>query len=58
MSLLKDAEHLLSRMTRAEKAQVLPWVARDAAGALPGVESTPGVCGGDPCVVRWPRRSS
>jgi uncharacterized protein (DUF433 family) len=52
MSLLQDAERLLDRMSRAEKAQVLQWIARDAADAAPGIESTPGVCGGDPCVVR------
>jgi len=39
-------------MSRAEKAQVLQWVARDLGDALPGIESTPGVCGGEPCVVR------
>jgi uncharacterized protein (DUF433 family) len=25
---------------------------RDLGDALPGIESTPGVCGGEPCVVR------
>ncbi|MDB5353415.1 MAG: uncharacterized protein JWN86_4662 [Planctomycetota bacterium] len=52
MSLLQDAERLLSLMTRAEKAQILQWVVRDVADAAPGVASTPGVCGGDPCIVR------
>ena len=52
MSLLQEIEQLLSRMTRAEKAQVLQWVARDLGDAFPGVESTPGVCGGEPCIVR------
>lgn len=35
-----------------EKAQVLQWVARDLGEAFPGIESTPGVCGGEPCIVR------
>lgn len=39
-------------MTRAEKAQVLQWVARDLGDAVPGIESTPGVCGGQPRIVR------
>jgi uncharacterized protein (DUF433 family) len=52
MSLLQDAEKYLSRLTRAEKAQVLQWVARDLGEAYPGIESTPGVSGGEPCIVR------
>lgn len=52
MSTLDEAERLLSHMSRAEKAQVLQWVARDLGDAFPGIESTPGVCGGEPCVVR------
>jgi len=39
-------------MTRAEKAQMLQWVVRDLGEAFPGIESTPGVCGGEPCIVR------
>jgi uncharacterized protein (DUF433 family) len=39
-------------LTRAEKAQVLQWVARDLGDAYPGIESTPGVSGGEPCIVR------
>ncbi len=52
MSMLRDAEELLARMTRAEKAQVLQWVARDLGDAFPGIESRPGVAGGEPCIVR------
>ena len=52
MSALGQVERLLTTMTRAEKAQVLQWVARDVGDALPGIESTPGVCGGEPCIVR------
>jgi len=39
-------------MTRGEKAQVLQWVVRDLGEAFPGIESIPGVSGGEPCVVR------
>jgi uncharacterized protein (DUF433 family) len=49
---LRDLEQLLARMTRAEKAQVLQWVVRDLGDAFPGIESIPGVCGGDPVIVR------
>jgi len=52
MSPLQEAEKLLSIMTRAEKAQILQWVARDLGDAFPGIESNPGVCGGEPCIVR------
>ena len=52
MSTLREAEKLLSAMTRAEKAQLLQWVVRDLGDAFPGVDSIPGVCGGEPCIVR------
>ena len=31
---------------------MLPWTARDLGDAFPGIESRPGVCGGEPCIVR------
>jgi uncharacterized protein (DUF433 family) len=52
MSALQEAEKLLADMSRAEKAQLLQWVVRDLGDAFPGIESTPGVCGGEPCIVR------
>src|SRR5262249_25568168 len=52
MTLLQEAEKLLSAMSRAEKAQLLQWVVQDLGDAFPGIESIPGVCGGDPCIVR------
>jgi uncharacterized protein (DUF433 family) len=52
MSTIQQAEKLLADMSRAEKAQLLQWVVRDLGEAFPGVESTPGVCGGEPCIVR------
>jgi uncharacterized protein (DUF433 family) len=52
MSSLHDLEKQLESLTRAEKAQLLQWVARDLGDAFPGIESTPGVCGGEPCIVR------
>ena len=52
MSTLQEAEKLLSRMSRGEKAQVLQWVARDLGEAYPGIDSLPNVSGGEPCIVR------
>ena len=48
----QEAEELLSRMTRSEKAQLLRAVVRDLGDAYPGIESIPGVAGGEPCIVR------
>lgn len=52
MSVLREAEKLLSAMTPGEKAQILQWVARDLGNSFPGIESTPDVLGGEPCIVR------
>ncbi|NJL28272.1 MAG: DUF433 domain-containing protein [Thermoanaerobaculia bacterium] len=52
MNALRQAEELLPTLTRAEKAQLLQWIARDVGDAYPGIESRPGVCGGEACIVR------
>ncbi len=52
MDALREIEKLLSAMSPAEKAQLLRWVVRDLGDAFPGVESTPGVSGGEACIVR------
>lgn len=52
MTVLEQAESLLSQLTGSEKAYLLQQVARDLGDAFPGIESVPGVCGGEPCVVR------
>jgi uncharacterized protein (DUF433 family) len=31
---------------------LLQWTARDLADSFPGIESHPGVCGGEPCLAR------
>jgi len=51
-SALEKAEEILSNMTRAEKAQVLRWVVQDLGDAFPGIDSQPGVSGGEACIVR------
>jgi uncharacterized protein (DUF433 family) len=50
MDAIQEAEKLLSTMTRAEKAQLLQWVVRDLGNVDPGIEKTPGVCGGAACI--------
>lgn len=52
MNTYQETEKLLVAMTRAEKAQLLQWVARDLGDAFPGIESNPHVSGGEPCIVR------
>jgi len=49
---LETAEQVLAHLTRPEKAQLLQWIVRDIGDAVPGIDSTPGVCGGEPCIVR------
>jgi uncharacterized protein (DUF433 family) len=52
MSKVQDAKNLLSGMSRAEKAEVLKPVVQDLGDAFPGIESVPGICGGEACIVR------
>ncbi|HEY4330499.1 MAG TPA: DUF433 domain-containing protein [Phycisphaerae bacterium] len=52
MSTLDEAQRLIAGMNRAEKAQILQWVARDIGDAFPGIERRPDVAGDEPCVVR------
>jgi uncharacterized protein (DUF433 family) len=52
MSTLHEIEKQLESLRPAEKAQLLQWVVRDLGDASPGIESRPGVCGGEPCIVR------
>ena len=49
---LQEAEKLLPALSRAEKTQVLQSVISGLGNAFPGIESRPGVCGGEPCIVR------
>ena len=51
MSSLQELERQLEMLSRAEKAQLVQWMSRDLGDAFPGIESRPGVCGGDPCIV-------
>lgn len=52
MSALQDAEKLLARMTREEKTHLLESVVSDLGDAVPGIESTPDICGGEPRIIQ------
>lgn len=52
MAALQKAVEALSQLTRAEKAEVLQWIVSDLGDAFPGIESTPGISGGEPRIVR------
>jgi len=52
MSTLEETEKLLAEMTPGEKAQLLQRVAQDLGDSFPGIDSTAGVSGGEPCIVR------
>jgi uncharacterized protein (DUF433 family) len=52
MDTLHETQKLISKLNRAEKAQVLQWIVQDLGDAFPGIESKPGVSGGEACIVR------
>lgn len=45
-------ERALADLTPGEKATLLQKVAHSLGGAVPGIDLTPDVCGGDACVAR------
>jgi uncharacterized protein (DUF433 family) len=51
MTTLQQAEQLLFEMSPTEKLHLLQLIARDLGGETPGVESTPGICGGEPRIA-------
>jgi uncharacterized protein (DUF433 family) len=52
MTKLAEIERELPTLSAGEKAQLLQWIVRDLGQSFPGIDSTPGVCGGEPCIVR------
>jgi uncharacterized protein (DUF433 family) len=52
MSKLEQIKQLLDGMDARECAVVLDRVARHLGREFPGIERTPGVCGGEPRIVR------
>lgn len=49
---IHDVERQLEQLSRDEKALVFQRLALDLVQSWPGVEKTPGVQGGDACIVR------
>lgn len=49
---LDTIEQVLASLSPGEKAQLLQKVARGLGGAVPGIDTDPGVCGGEPCIAR------
>ena len=49
---IKDIEHLLSRLNRSEKAQLLQRLVNEVFNNWPGIEKIPGVAGGEACITR------
>ena len=50
MTTVEAATQSIMGLSRAEKAQILQWIARDIGDAFPGIEATAGVMGGAACV--------
>lgn len=49
---VQDVERHLERLNRHEKAQIFQRLSLNLVHTWPGVEKTPGVQGGDACLVR------
>ena len=49
---LKELEAELAALTLAEKAEALQLLALELANTWPGIEKTPGIAGGEACIVR------
>ena len=49
---LRELESQLLALSEAEKAQIFKVLSFDLAHAWPGIEKTPGVAGGEACIVR------
>ncbi len=52
MTVLQEAERLLPKLSRSEKALLAQRLISELADSFPGIESHPNVCGGEPCIVR------
>jgi|SRR5581483_1364920 uncharacterized protein (DUF433 family) len=50
--ILKELEPKLVALSTAEKAEVLEWLAQSLGEQWLGIEKTPGVAGGEACIVR------
>jgi len=51
LTVLQKVVAMLPEMSPSEKAQLLQWIVSDLTNIFPGIEKTPGVCGGDACIA-------
>ena len=51
MTALQKVAPMLPEMSSGEKARLLQWVVSDLTNIFPGIEKTPGVCGGHACIA-------
>ena len=49
---IHEVQRLLPSLSRGEKAQVLKWVVQEMGDDFPSIDSSPEICGGDPCIAR------
>ena len=52
MTTLQNLQAAVAKLTREEKAALVQDLVRDLGDPIPGIESRPDVCGGEPCIVR------
>ena len=52
MTVLEQAIDLIGRLTRAEKVRLVRDIVSQLDESFPGIDRQPGVCGGEPCIVR------
>ncbi len=52
MTTLEKVQKLIPKMTPPEKMQLLQWLTHGMKDSFPGIEHTPEVVGGEPCIVR------
>lgn len=52
MSTLLEVEKQVASLSPGEKEELFRRVVRQLAGSYPGIESMPGVCGGEACLAR------
>ena len=52
MTVLEQAIDLIGRLTRGEKARLVRDIVLQFDESFPGIDSQPGVCGEEPCIVR------
>jgi uncharacterized protein (DUF433 family) len=51
---LKELEHQLLALSDNEKDQVVQLLSQPKTNPIPGIEKTPGVCGGSACIPGTP----